>query len=357
MISAPLFGSRFIRLNTQLNVAVDPASFTLAGLGQPVGAAVSDNRISRRIGYWTGTGLSEHLPPKKGKSTEPQTAPSLVELMAVLENDPASEAAREAATSILLNTPDGPDVETAAGVILREHVQSPDLANLCNEMERLRHRCAKKLLETVLEKNPNQDVQLAACFTLATLLKDEAQYGKNKKATADAEKLFERVVMEFAGVRPSGPNLARKAKTELSELRRLSVGKPAPDFDAEDLDGQEIKLSDYRGKVVVVAFWYSSTVDSLDEHQKLFEPLHEKPFAYISINCDNDLAKAKATIEKHQIAWPTIWDGRSGPIAGEWNINLWTSVFVLDRHGVIRYRQLRGKELVTAIETLLREGS
>ena len=206
-------------------------------------------------------------------------------------------------------------METAAGVILREHVQSPDLANLCNEMERLRHRCAKKLLETVLEKNPNQDVQVAACFTLATLLKDEAQYGKNKKATADAEKLFERVVMEFAGVRPSGPNLARKAKTELSELRRLSVGKPAPDFDAEDLDGQEIKLSDYRGKVVVVAFWYSSTVDSLDEHQKLFEPLHEKPFAYISINCDNDLAKAKATIEKHQIAWPTIWDGRSGPIA------------------------------------------
>ena len=36
---------------------------------------------------------------------------------------------------------------------------------------------------------------------------------------------------------------------------RVKVGQPAPEIDAEDLNGQVFKLSDYRGKVVLVSFW------------------------------------------------------------------------------------------------------
>ncbi len=136
---SPSFGKRFMRSNSHFNVTIDPASFTLAGLGMQVGTDVSDNRIHRRIGYWTGAGLSEDLPPTK--SAEPQFAPNLAELLAELENAPGSPEALEAATWIRLNSPDGPEVEKAAEVILKEHSRNTNLASLCKELERVRHRC------------------------------------------------------------------------------------------------------------------------------------------------------------------------------------------------------------------------
>src|SRR5205814_2448467 len=158
----------------------------LAGLGMKIGTDVSDDRVHRRIGYWTGTGLSENVPEKPAKTNELQAAPDLGELLAVLENEPASHYALETAAWILLNTPDGDAVEKAGEVILREHLQSPDLGYLAQEMARVRHRCVPKLLAGMLESNPNPEVQAIACFTLATLQKDAAKYGENKSAVAQA---------------------------------------------------------------------------------------------------------------------------------------------------------------------------
>jgi len=44
-------------------------------------------------------------------------------------------------------------------------------------------------------------------------------------------------------------------KTELYELRFLSIGKIIPEIEGDDQDGKHFKLSDYRGKVVLLYFW------------------------------------------------------------------------------------------------------
>ena len=49
--------------------------------------------------------------------------------------------------------------------------------------------------------------------------------------------------------------LGGQFKDALFMLRTLSLGKTAPEIEAEDLDGKKFKLSDYRGKVVVLDFW------------------------------------------------------------------------------------------------------
>ena len=56
----------------------------------------------------------------------------------------------------------------------------------------------------MLKNNPSADVRGTACFSLATMLKDEAKYGENKKATAEAKKQFERVIAEFGQVKQRG---------------------------------------------------------------------------------------------------------------------------------------------------------
>jgi hypothetical protein len=53
----------------------------------------------------------------------------------------------------------------------------------------------------------------------------------------------------------SGGTVGEKAKAELFQIRHLSVGKVAPDIEGEDQDGKRFKLSDYRGKVVLLDFW------------------------------------------------------------------------------------------------------
>jgi hypothetical protein len=54
---------------------------------------------------------------------------------------------------------------------------------------------------------------------------------------------------------PDGVTVAEKAEPELFGIRHLSVGQVAPDIEGADQDGVRFKLSDYRGKVVLLDFW------------------------------------------------------------------------------------------------------
>jgi RNA polymerase sigma factor (sigma-70 family) len=350
--SVSRFDRRIIRFNTQVNVQVDPSTWTLAGLGMKVGTDVVDVRHHRRIGYWTGTGLSESLPSQTVKSPAP---PDRAALMATLEYDPASLSALEAATWIIRNNHDGPEVEKAAEVILNDHIDRTNLVSLCPELERLRHGCSKRLLAAILERNPHPEVQAYACFSLATLCKDEAKFGENQPAATEAEKLFQRVIADFGQVTWQGNSLSHRAQPELSEMRRLFIGKPAPNIEAQDLNGQTLKLSDYRGRVVVLGFWSGgpdSTYDVL-QFNKVAVRLQGKPVAILGVNCNEHREAAQSVIEKYEITWPSFWDGSDGPIAAAWNLHRWPTTYVIDAQGVIRHRNLRGSELINAVNALL----
>jgi hypothetical protein len=71
----------------------------------------------------------------------------------------------------------------------------------------------------------------------------------------EAEKLFERTIAEYGDVTASRGTLGQMAQATLFELHHLVVGKAAPDIEGEDIDGKKFKLSDYRGKIVLLDFW------------------------------------------------------------------------------------------------------
>ena len=70
-------------------------------------------------------------------------------------------------------------------------------------------------------------------------------------------KLFERLIADddLGAVTSGRRTVGEAASSALFELRNLSIGKVAPEIIGEDLDGTPMKLSDYRGKVVVIDFW------------------------------------------------------------------------------------------------------
>ena len=77
------------------------------------------------------------------------------------------------------------------------------------------------------------------------------------RVAQEAEALFERAARHYADVKvPYGDTVGEKARAELFEIRHLSVGREAPDIEGQDQDGKRFKLSDYRGKVVLLDFWH-----------------------------------------------------------------------------------------------------
>ena len=63
------------------------------------------------------------------------------------------------------------------------------------------------------------------------------------------------MVEKFGAASDREGDLAKAALAELHEIRGLAIGKMAPEITGEDLNGRPMKLSDYRGKVVVLDFW------------------------------------------------------------------------------------------------------
>ena len=84
--------------------------------------------------------------------------------------------------------------------------------------------------------------------------------------------------------------------------------------------------------------------------------LEGKPFALLGINSDPK-ERLRQAMKRENITWRSWWDGGNtrGPIAKAWNIKGWPTIYVLDHKGVIRYREVRGKSMDEAVDTLLKE--
>jgi len=118
-------------------------------------------------------------------------------------------------------------------------------------------------LRTLLEKDSRREVQGLASLTLAQELKRRLEMtpaGGEETASEvrmESEKLLRRAADEFGDVKLAvGGTVGHKAQLELDDILHLAVGKVAPDIEGQDQDGNKFKLSDYRGKVVLLDFWH-----------------------------------------------------------------------------------------------------
>lgn len=90
--------------------------------------------------------------------------------------------------------------------------------------------------------------------------------------------------------------------------------------------------------------------------RSLVKRLEGKPFALLGINSD-PRERLRQAMKRENITWRSWWDGGNtrGPIAKAWNVKGWPTIYVLDHKGVIRYKEVRGKEMDKAVDTLLKE--
>ncbi|MHC5064154.1 MAG: hypothetical protein ACYTG5_09285 [Planctomycetota bacterium] len=143
-------------------------------------------------------------------------------------------------------------VVKSVDVILADHIESEALQPpqfrgmmLSRSLGQERYQ---EVVDLIVAKNPHDMVKANLLFERAQGMSRGRDVSEADKAKA--QELFDRVA-ELA----AGTTLALKAQGPRFKAENLQVGMVAPDIIAEDLDGVTFKLSDYRGKVVMLDFW------------------------------------------------------------------------------------------------------
>ena len=159
----------------------------------------------------------------------------------------------------------------------------------------------------------------------------------------------------------SGDTYGEVATQELYELHNLGIGMLAPEIEGNDLDGAPFRLSDYRGKIVMLDFWgqWCPPCRAMFPHERyIVERLSTLPFALIGVNSDASLEVAKRSVEEEILPWRNFWngpEGTAGPISRDWCVSEWPTLYLIDGDGIIRHKGLRGEDLERALESLLAE--
>jgi peroxiredoxin len=144
----------------------------------------------------------------------------------------------------------------------------------------------------------------------------------------------------------------------ISILRKLKIGDPAIELAAVSTEGKKIKLADYRGKVVLLDFWASWCMPCKIEMPnviKVYDDYHKKGFEIIGISLDADKAQFEEFTKANHMTWPQIYDGKGwqSDLGSRYAVASIPSTFLLDKQGKIRYKNVRGEELRSAVQELL----
>ena len=137
--------------------------------------------------------------------------------------------------------------------MIASHLQSPRMKDVVMGLY-IQDERTFDLVEEVFVNSSDRETQGISCMVMAEYWKRQADNG-SMEAAARAEELFEVLIAEFEDVQRYGQSLKEAATGALFEMKKLGIGKVAPDIEGMDIDGVSFKLSDYRGKVVVLDFW------------------------------------------------------------------------------------------------------
>lgn len=282
--------------------------------------------------------------------------------------------------------------ERAIDLVAQHHLDDPRMTLILGLLSfQLPSKKAESLLRTALGEGPDRATRAAAGLSLARYIQTQGHHHKMcqefkrksrltnldrtlkvfmtpylereypydpDKASAEIETLLALVIEEYRDVSAgnwayAGPlkvlvrpdkvaerkTYGELARALLFELNHLVPGKQAPDIEGRDADGNTFRLSDYRGKVVLLTFsanWCGPCRKLYPLERQLVEKFRDDAFAMLSVSMDEKVDTLQASLASGEITWRCWWDGLDGPIYKTWNSPDAPTILLLDERGIIQ---------------------
>jgi hypothetical protein len=184
--------------------------------------------------------------------------------LALAKEFPADPAALDAIQQAMQAGRGGLSAD-AIKIVKEHHLKSPKLSGLIQALMNDESPAGEELLKAIAAESPEKAVKGPAMFALAsrhveklTGYDSQATKADYDKVKPDVEKQLDAVAKDYADVTFGRGKLGEqveKLKGQMEKVAARLIGMPAPEIEAEDVDGKKFKLSDYKGKVVMIDFW------------------------------------------------------------------------------------------------------
>ena len=159
--------------------------------------------------------------------------------------------------------------------------------------------------------------------------------------------------------RPAAKAATGQKQGDPAKVRAALVeGTTFPDFSVEDVKGNPLSISGYKGKVVLIDFWATwcgPCVAELPNVLKTYEKYHDKGFEIIGISLDQDKGGLTGFIKQNKMTWQQYFDGQvwANKLAVKYGVEAIPATYLLDGEGNIIGKDLRGAALEQAVAKAL----
>lgn len=236
----------------------------------------------------------------------------------------------------------------------RFHAQSPLIGPLCLALAIDKGPKTRIFIEKMEAAHPDKKVQGQAALALALLSRELGDGGNVRQFKKRRFDLIRKAIIEAAEM-PFGDKTVGEVSSDLLyALSHLDKGMEAPDVLARTVESKAMRLSDFRGRPVMLVFWHDrmeASEDIKDFIREVKQRLGPRGLTVLGV-ASEDAPKLREMVKAGDVTWKN-WLDPQGEIAKIYQVTSYPACWVLTKDGIVAFNGVPGPFAELTAEALL----